>query len=147
MGKSRKRCADVDTAVFFGPTPSSELRDGICGKCPVRAACLTEVMTAELSAGSKRRHGFAAGLTARQRTALAELGTWQCPECGTAFDPLGFVEGCLECGQCGALYKCMTGGFARSDQANLWFQAIHIGTTMRLAWYHRMDQGETDAIA
>ena len=143
MGKSRKRCVDVDTAVFFGPTPSSELRDGICGKCPVRAACLTEVMTAELSAGSKRRHGFAAGLTARQRTALAELGTWQCPECGTAFDPLGFVEGCLECGQCGALYKNVVPGFGR----NPGFEAIWIGATIHPAWYDKVNQGETDAIA
>ena len=147
MGKSRKRCADVDTAVFFGPTPSSELRDGICGKCPVRAACLTEVMTAELSAGSKRRHGFAAGLTARQRTALAELGTWQCPECGTAFDPLGFVEGCLECGQCGALYKQVVYGLGRDDSAKPGFEAIWIGATIHPARYYKVDQGETDAVA
>ena len=132
----RRACEDVETSVFFGGTSGNIIREEVCGKCPVRRECFGDVMAAEVAAGLQRRHGFAAGLAPRQRKVLADLDAWKCPDCGEAWDPLGFVDGHLEC-DCGAAFTAEM-GYSEDHM-----DAIRVGEfTMSVVRYYR-DEGET----
>lgn len=68
-------CADSDPETFF---PASYRKEDlvrrarrICGRCPVRATCLADVMATENPA---RRWGVAGGTTPQERTALHRAG-------------------------------------------------------------------------
>jgi WhiB family transcriptional regulator, redox-sensing transcriptional regulator len=65
-------CADVDPEIFYplnlDPTgPAVTVAREICAGCPVRLACLLDVMTGEDPA---RRWGITAGLTPDERADL-----------------------------------------------------------------------------
>jgi len=65
-------CADVDPETFYPldlhPTaPAVNAARQVCAGCPVRTACLVDVMAGEDPA---RRWGITAGLTPDERTAL-----------------------------------------------------------------------------
>lgn len=65
-------CAEVDPETFYpldldptGPAVAAARR--VCASCPVRMACLSDVMTGE---DPSRRWGITAGLTPDERAAL-----------------------------------------------------------------------------
>lgn len=98
-------CAGVDLAVFY-PLPSTvnayaEARR-MCARCPARAACLTSAMAEEAAQPAYlQRHGFRAGLTAKEREQLA-AGVGDGIEHGTTYSaaqrcrrrPEGICAGC-----------------------------------------------------
>jgi len=65
-------CADLDTDAFFPPAGADagmhvQAAKRVCRGCPVRAACLADVMSWEQPS---RRHGVAGGLSAAERHRL-----------------------------------------------------------------------------
>lgn len=65
-------CTGMDPAAFFpaaGPTAAMAVAAAkrVCRSCPVRAACLADVMAWE---PSSRRHGVVGGLSAAERQRL-----------------------------------------------------------------------------
>lgn len=65
-------CRGMDIKIFFSDMPKlrREARE-TCESCPVLQACLAEVLHAEEGLGANLREGFYAGLTGRQRHAIA----------------------------------------------------------------------------
>lgn len=69
--RRRARCASSDPEIFYPlDTDRADLTDPaltVCGSCPVRAACLTDVMATEDPA---QRWGITGGTTPADRTAM-----------------------------------------------------------------------------
>jgi WhiB family transcriptional regulator, redox-sensing transcriptional regulator len=70
--RNQAGCLDVDPEIFYpldlDPTgPAVLTAKRICAACPVRSACLDDVMALEQPG---RRWGVSAGLTPGERTAL-----------------------------------------------------------------------------
>lgn len=76
-------CRDSDPETFFPLSYRTEeqVRPArrICGRCPVRAACLVDVMATEDPA---RRWGVYGGTTPQERTALHRAGLTIAPAVG-----------------------------------------------------------------
>lgn len=83
LWKDRAGCRTWDFTTgdpWFEPIKGKKGRDrfplvvrAICDECPVRALCARDVMEFE-SRNDGPRHGFVAGMTPEERTALALLG-------------------------------------------------------------------------
>lgn len=78
-------CTAVDPELFFPLEYRQEdqVRPArrVCGRCPVRARCLADVMSTEDPA---RRHGVCGGTTPQERTALFRAGLTVTPTSGGA---------------------------------------------------------------
>ncbi len=67
-------CRDVDPETFYPPpgwagSLATAIATAICAECPVRAACLADVMAWERP---NERHGIVGGLTGPERNQLAQ---------------------------------------------------------------------------
>lgn len=69
--RRRAQCASSDPEIFYPLDPDRQDLSApaltVCGSCPVRAACLVDVMATEDPA---RRWGITGGTTPTERTAL-----------------------------------------------------------------------------
>lgn len=74
----------------------------ICGVCPVRMECFTDIMAYEGPAAEVRRHGVVAGLSGAQRAAVRRRDTMKCWQCSETYDPAGLASGELYC-SCGPM--------------------------------------------
>ncbi|MFD4572059.1 WhiB family transcriptional regulator [Streptomyces sp. NPDC058417] len=68
----RAACVGVDPEIFFPSASGTGDALHICGGCPVRAACLEDVLRAEGQASAADRHGIVAGLDPQQRRQMSE---------------------------------------------------------------------------
>lgn len=74
-----------------------EVRERDCRDCPVRRACLAEVMEIERGEDAATRFGLYAYLTPGQRESIEKRGIATCPRCGTTRDPVLLARGDLVC--------------------------------------------------
>ncbi|ONK09492.1 WhiB family transcriptional regulator [Streptomyces sp. MP131-18] len=65
----RAACGQVDTELWFAADTAQAV--AICGRCPVRRACLAAAMAEEAGCGPDRRWGVRGGLTRHDRWRLA----------------------------------------------------------------------------
>lgn len=69
-------CAEVDSDLFFPDRGGSVATPReLCGRCPVKDACLAAAMRVEGLSGDHHRHGIWGGLTPVERAALSK--TWR----------------------------------------------------------------------
>lgn len=81
------------------PDDEADLVSRYCGVCIQRRRCLEKVLSIETVVGEYS--GFAAGLSAAQRSAIVSRGVYRC-SCGSVFDPMAFHDGAeLWCDECG----------------------------------------------
>lgn len=100
------RCAPAGPGPFFDePWADDQLqvdvlertRDAYCGLCPVRRACLADIMEHEKGQIAADRFALVAYLSPGQRESIEKRGIATCPRCGAVRDPLLLAEGRLEC--------------------------------------------------
>lgn len=92
-------------------------RESLCRNCPVRRACLDEVMRDEKGADLSDRWGLRGYLTPGERESVKNRGILRCPKCGTVRDPVLLVQGILTCPvKCGRPERIVTPLALNGDQ-------------------------------